>query len=367
MLKSAHLTTKQMMILICFTAFGTIFFTLPRMLAQASGHSGWLSILLGGVMVIPTFWLITQIGSSMQEKSIIGYCLSLFGPVFGRVYALLFLLPVLFFSAFIVRILAEIIVSLVLPETPLELVIILLLILRYYLALGGMLSIARWGEIIAPVIVVLFVTMFALSMENVDLERIEPFFNASFMDIWKGALGICSTFSELIVLLYIYPQIKNKTHLFPALMWSMFMILCLFEVTFLITMGTYGNAFTQRLMFPIIELVKDISIFEFIEHLESPFLAVWIFINVTKGTLMFYACCVGSRDWFGTIDIGNLMIPISVIIFYISMIPDNIYASIISFEIAKGVTFCLYALVLLTILWLAGKMKARRTANGNTA
>lgn len=366
-MKSAHLTTKQMMILVCFISFGTIFFTLPRTLAQASGHSGWLSILIGSLMVIPTFWLITQIGSAMQEMSIIAYCLSLFGPVFGRVYALLFLLPLLFFAAIIIRILAEIIVSLVLPETPLELVIIMLLVLRYYLAQGGMLSIARWGEIIAPVIVLMFVTMFALSMENVDLERIEPFFSASLMEVWKGSLGICSTFSEMIVLLYIYPQIKKKAQVLPALLWSMFIVLCLFEVTFLITMGTYGSAFTQRLMFPVIELVKDIAIFEFIEHLESPFLAVWIFINITKNSLLFYACCVGSRDWFGTIDIGNLMIPISIIIFYLSMIPDNINASIVSFEIAKGVTFWLYAFVLLTILWLAGKMKARRTANEKPA
>ncbi|OCT16283.1 hypothetical protein A8709_02280 [Paenibacillus pectinilyticus] len=363
---SAHLTTKQIMILLCFIAFGTIFFTLPRTLAQASGHSGWLSILIGSLMTIPILWLIKQIGSSMQEMSLIGYCLSLFGPIFGRLYALLLLLPLVFFSAVIIRIIAEIIVSLVLPETPLELVIFMLLVLRYYLALGGMLSIARWGEIIAPGVVVLLVIMLTLSLENVDMERIEPLFNASMMDVFKGSLGICSVFSEFTVLLLIYPQVKNKGQVFPALLWSMFIVVCLFEVIFLITMGTYGNAFTQRLIFPVIELVKDIAIFEFIEHLESPFLALWLFINVTKGTLMFYACCVGSRDWFGTVDVGKLMIPISVIIFYLSLIPDNIYASIVSFEIAKGATFCLYALVVLTVLWLAGKMKARRAANEHT-
>ncbi|KRE58339.1 GerAB/ArcD/ProY family transporter [Paenibacillus sp. Soil750] len=362
-MSSAQLTTKQIMILLCFTVFGTIFFTLPRTIMQASGHSGWVSILIGSLMVIPLLWLMTQIGSSMQEMSIIAYCLSLFGPFFGRVFGLFILVPLVFLSGISIRLVGELFVTLILPETPLEIIAIMLIVLRYYLAKGGMASIARWGEVVMPGVVVLIIIMFGLSFQKVSMERILPLLNASFMDVIKGSLAICSVFSEISVLLFIYPQIKNKSHMFKKLIWSVIIIMFLFEVIFLVTIGTFGSAYTQRLMFPVVELIKDIAIFDFIEHLESIFLALWVFINVSKGALSFYACCIGTRDLFGTKDYKELMLPISVIMFYISLLPDNIYVSIVSFEIAKGVTFCWYSLILLVIVWIAGKLKARRTAN----
>ncbi|NQX63445.1 GerAB/ArcD/ProY family transporter [Paenibacillus qinlingensis] len=362
-MSSAQLTTKQIMILLCFTVFGTIFFTLPRTIMQASGHSGWVSILVGSLMVLPLLWLISQIGSSMQEMSIIAYCLSLFGPFFGRVFALLILVPLVFLSGTSIRLVGELFVTLILPETPLEIIAIMLLVLRYYLAKGGMASIARWGEVVMPGVVVLIIIMFGLSFQKVDVERILPLLNASPMDVFRGSLAIWSVFSEISVLLFIYPQIKHKNHMFKKLIWCTIIVMFLFEVIFLVTIGTFGSAYTQRLMFPVVELIKDIAIFDFIEHLESIFLALWVFINVSKGALTFYACCIGTQDWFGTKDYKELMLPVSVIMFYISLLPDNIYVSIVSFEIAKGVTFCWYAFILLIIVWIAGKLKARRTAN----
>lgn len=362
-MSSAHLTTKQIIILLCFTAFGTIFFTLPRMITQASGHSGWLSILVGSLMVVPLLWLMVQIGSSMQEMGIIAYCLSVFGPFFGRMFALLILVPLIVFSGITIRLIGELFITLILPETPLELIVFMLLILRYYLARGGMVSIAHWGEIIMPGVFILIIVMFGLSMDKVDMERILPILNSSFWDVMKGALGICSVFSEMTVLLFIYPQIKNKSHMFKKLIWSTIIVMCLFEMIFLISIGTFGSAYTQRLIFPVVELIKDIAIFDFIEHLESLFIALWVFINVTKGTLTFYASCMGLRDWFGTKDFRGMMLPISVIIFYISLLPGNIYVAIVSFEISKGLTFWGYSYIILIILWLAGKLKARKTMN----
>ncbi|UKS28744.1 spore germination protein [Paenibacillus sp. HWE-109] len=360
---SPNLTTKQTLLLLCFSVYGTLFFTLPRNLTQAAGHNGWLSILIGSLLVIPIIWLISEVGSSMQEKSIIAYCLSLFGPVFGRLFALLLLGPLLLFSAITVRIITELFVTLILPETPLELIVVMMLILRYYLAHGGILSIARWSEVILPGIAVLMLILFVLSLENVEFQRMLPLFNASMLDTLKGSLGICSAFSEMTLVLFIYPHVKNKSKMIHTMVWTIIIVTFSFEIVFLVTLGTYGSAFTQRLTFPVMELIKDIAIFEFIEHLESPFLALWIFLNLTKGTFTFYCCCTGFQDWFGTSHFRGLMIPISVIIFYLSLIPDNVYNAIVEYEIAKGAVFCFYALLLLTILWLAGKLKARRSAH----
>ncbi|MGG1514148.1 endospore germination permease [Paenibacillus oryzisoli] len=358
-----HLSTKQIIILSCFTVYGTIFFTLPRILAQAAGHTGWLSILIGSLLSVPMIWLISRVGGAMDEKNLIGHALHVFGPVIGRLFALLLLLPLLLVSAMTVRIISELFVALLLPETPLELIILMLLLLRCYLIKDGMRAVAQWGEIVLPGVVLLMAVLFTLSLNDVELQRITPYFTSSFSDVFRGSLGICSLFSEMILLLFIYPSIKHKHHMFRIMLWCVVVVTLLFEVTFFLTLGTYGSAYTQRLTFPVVEMIKDIDIFEFIEHLESPFIAAWVFINVTKGSFTLYASCVGFQEWFGTQTHRSLIVPMAVIVFYCALIPGNIYQSIVEFEAAKGLIFCVYALVILLLLWAAGKLKTRRSRN----
>ncbi|MEI7025331.1 GerAB/ArcD/ProY family transporter [Paenibacillus sp. y28] len=365
-MSAERISSKQIFILLSFCVFGTIFFTLPRTLTDLAGHSGWLSILIAGLMFLPFMWMLTRIGFYMKEEPFIPFCLRLLGPMLGRLFALLVLLPLVVISAMTLRVIAELFISLVLPETPIELVLALLLILRYYLTLGGISAIARWAEIVIPGIAVTFITLCALSINNVELSRIEPLFNASFGEVFRGAVVILSGLTEMLFLLFVWPNLRNKHGVFAVLLYADAVLMAAFLIIYLLSIGTYGSALTAHLTYPFIEMVKDINIFEFIQHLESIFLALCIFMNLTKGSFTFYMILIGCKDWFGASSYRPLMLPVTLIMFYLALVPQNLYLVLIEYEKAKGLTFSAYAYALAAILLLAAKLKSRGTRHEQT-
>ncbi|MCD1258056.1 endospore germination permease [Paenibacillus athensensis] len=366
-MEGAHLSSKQLLILLCLSVYGTIFITLPRSLTQTASHNGWIAIILAAVLFIPLLGMLERLGQAMGSQDFITFCLGLLGNVAGRLFTLLFVLtPLIVFSAATVRVFTELFVAIVLPETPLELPIIMLLALRFYLTSGGLSAIARWGEVVMPGIVVITLLLFGLSFSKVGLHRIEPFWNATVPETLKASLSALSAFAEMLMLLFLWPNIREKQRVFKVLLGGTGLLAIVFVLDFVVAVGTYGSAYTARLAFPMLEVIKDIELLHFIEHLESIFLSLWMFISLTKGSLTLYTVSVGFQHWFRLPSFRPLLVPLSIIIFFIAISPPNLYISIIEYEKFKGLYYAIYAYVLVGGLLALAKLRARGGSHGQT-
>jgi|GEM_PF-3339424 len=360
-----RISSKQVNILLIFTVFGTVFITLPRNLSQVAGHSGWIAILLAAVLFMPLLFLILKLCQAQGRQDLIPFCLQLMGPVAGRLFSLLFILfPLILYSAATVRMLTELFVTMVLPEAPLELLVAMVLLLRVYLVSGGLSSISRWAEVVMPIIIFFAVLLFLLSFNKVEMQHIEPFWNKSVWETLKGSCFVLSAFSEMTLLLFLWPYLRQQTGLGKPLLISTAVLTFFFLVTYFFTMGTYGATYTSRMTFPVMEVIQDIELFNFIEHMEGVFLGIWVLMNLTKGAFTLYAISRGFQHWFGASDFRRLAVPLSVIIYFVAITPPNLVVAIIEFEKFKSYVFPVYCYVTIGILLLLAKLKARSHSHG---
>lgn len=359
------LTQKQMIIVSVFYVFGTLFITLPRILAVTALHTGWLSILIAMLLFMVYSLLLGKVVVSIGDKDFIPYLHGVFGRWVGPVVTMVFfLLPTLMYSAFVVRLVTELFVTLILPETPFEVLIILILILRYWMVSGGISGIGVFSEIVMPAAVLVLLSIFLMSGNDADASRIMPLFDTGFVGLARSSMAVLSAYLELGILLYAANRIRDPGSTARSMHVVNVSVGLLFVLVYWLCLSNFGVAFTSRLSFPTIEMVRNVSMFNFIEHIESIFLAVFVFINLTKGALTMYACCVGFQSWFKLPSYRPLMMPITVIIYFLALLPQNLPQAVFRFEQFKSLTYPVYGFATILFLYAAAKLRASRMQGG---
>ncbi|WP_168121523.1 endospore germination permease [Paenibacillus sp. HB172176] len=351
---SNQITNKQLIILITFYIFGSIFFSMPRVLVHTSNHTGWLSILAAMLFFCGYAWLVMAVIGRMKQSDdqLIVYASQCLGLVGGRIFSAVFILiPLLLFMSFTNRLVADLFTLLILPETPREIIIICIIFMQYHMLGGGITTVARWSQLIMPFSAVMITVLYALSLSNSQLTRLQPVLDSTFFGFFDGTLFIFGGFAEAAVLFFIYRHVRNRQALFQSLLYVNGWVSVLFLSTFLVVLSTMSTSHIKRTIFPVIELIRDITLFDSIEHLEFIFLVVWMFIILSKAALSMYASCEGWRQWFDLKNYNSIRIPVCVIIYFCSLMPQNLLDAVIEVESFKAIVFPVYSILMLVCLW----------------
>lgn len=364
-MENSRMTQHQLMFVSGFYIFGTMFITLPRSLTVLVQHAGWLCILLAMVLFAGYSWLLARLLNRIGDEGFITYVNGLMGRWLGMPFTLLFLLvPTLFYSAYVMRLVGELFETLVIPETPLGILLVMFLILRYWNVRGGLRSIGTFAEVLFPMILLILIVMLLLSAGHVELSRIEPMLDTSFSGFFKGTMSVLAVFMEIGILLYASRGIIKREQTFSSLLKVNVSVGILFLLTYWLCLGTFGSAYVKRLAFPTVEMVRNISFVHFFEHVEIIFLTMWVMMNLVKGALTYYACVSGLQNWFGLNSYRRLLFPVAVIIYYLAMIPQNLAQAVFRFDQFKG---HLYPYAGLLFLLLMELLAWRKTKKGGAA
>ncbi|MDF2937484.1 MAG: spore germination protein [Paenibacillaceae bacterium] len=364
-MEKSRITQYQLMFVSGFYIFGTMFITLPRSLTVLVLHTGWLCILLATALSVGYAWLLTRLLKRIGDQGFITYVISLMGRWVGMPFALFFLLvPTLFYSSYVMRLVGELFETLIIPETPLGIMLVMFLILRYWNVRGGLRSIGIFAEVLFPLILLILVSMLLLSAGHVEMSRMMPLFDADFSGLYKGTLSVLAVFMEIGIVLYASRGIIKREQTLGSLIKVNITVGFLILLIYWLCLGTFGSAYLMRLAFPTIEMVRNISFVHFFEHVEIIFLAMWVMMNMVKGALTFYACVSGFQSWFGLNSYRRLMFPIAVIIYYLASIPQNLVQAVFRIDQFKGHMYPYAGLLFLLLTEILAWWKAKK---GGTA
>lgn len=352
------ITQKQLIILFIIYISGTLFVTLPRLLATTAQHTGWLCILLAMGLFVGYSFFLSRVVLMMKDMDYITFVHKLVGKWIGPSITMVFLLiPTLLYSAFVVRLVTELFVTLVIPETPLWILVAMILILRFWMTAGGIQTIGVYVELVLPGLVVVMTMMLSMSAIQLDLSRLTPFFDADTSGIVKGTMGVFGAYLEIGIVLFIGNRLRSPEHTYYSFNWINVWVGIVFLAVYFLSIGNFGVAFSQRMAFPSIEMIRNISIANFIEHIESIFLSIWVLMNLAKGATTMYACCVGLQSWFKLPSYRPLMMPVSIIVYFLALLPQNLLQAVFRFEHFKALAYPLYGFGTIVLLYLLGKWR----------
>ncbi|MCY9661511.1 GerAB/ArcD/ProY family transporter [Paenibacillus chondroitinus] len=205
---------RQFTILVILLTLGDSILILPSSVAGASHQDAWISGLLGTLFGLISVWIYAVLGGLYPGLSLIQYTPLIAGKWLGAVLNISFLI---FFAITVVVVTWEIgdfFTSMVLPDTPIEVLELLFYGLLIFAVRLGIGTIIRASEIFFPWIMLIMFTLIVLLVPQMEISRIQPILEEGMRPVLLGSLP--ATFlpcMEIFCLLILIPHVKESKKL----------------------------------------------------------------------------------------------------------------------------------------------------------
>lgn len=335
---------------------------IPSLLGNA-GRDGWMSVLLGAVVLLPWIFLVIYIHKQSERKHIGDWLTSVVGNRLSAIarYSIAFFLIIL--AVFTMSETLEWITATFLPETPLVLMLFVYTILCILLVTTNLQTIVILNVLVLFWVVILGFFVAFTNLQVKDYALLMPFLEHGLPPVIKSAAYPGSGFIELIIFLFLQHQVKDPFR------WYHFAIMMLILVG--LTIGPlvgsiieFGPKEAAQQRYPAYEEWGLVSIGRYFEHLDFLSIYQWLtgaFIRVS--VLLFIAVDLLKMTG-NTQQIWRIIAPAFLFLsLSLFLLPDHVflkikgdYLLIITFFFMLALTF------FLTIIAFKSKRPVKKTS-----
>jgi spore germination protein KB len=362
MLENQKINKRQFMIWVILTSTSTSILVVPGPLVARANQDAWIAALLGIIVGLFITTLYNALGNLFENTTIVEYMQKVLGKYFGTLVSLWFVLFLLLDSSAILWVVGNFIAINILPETPIEEINILFLIVVIIGSRLGVEVIVRAAEVLFPWVLTVFIILVLLLGIQVKFQNIHPILENGIKPILSGILTyeVFTTLTSVNFLMF-YPVCINdakggkKSFLLGTLIGGTI----IFTITFL-SILVMGATAVKRNVYPSYELVKKIALGNFVERVEALIAMIWIVSIFFKEILCFYGTNLGLAQIFKLKDYKSLTLPVGMIVIVLSLVvyPNDIYER--EFEASTWMYYALTSgLFIPTLLLVVGKIKKR--------
>lgn len=290
------ITSIQVGVFIFNTILGVGILTLPASLAKEVKSDAWLVAIVSGILNIIFIYFMCRIGVKFGDLGFVGTLKKLFGGFLGTILALPTFVYFLVFASIGTRIFAETTKLYLLQNTPLEFIILPLLILTIILARAGVEPTARFFEIVTPIVLIVIVFLALVALSDSDFSNIRPTLNEPPMKYLAGIKAGAFAYGGFEVLLILFPFIRKPKQAFKASSIALITITIVYTVIIAETLAKFGPEQTSSLIYPTMTMMQASAVpGGFLERLEGLLLAMWVvFVFTTQVAMMFSFSVIGG-------------------------------------------------------------------------
>ncbi len=315
-----EITLRQITFMYLFISISTILRQVPQALAGEAGRSGYISPLLSLVATVPLTAIIIFIMKSYPGLNIYEIMKQVMGTFLSKL--ILFLYLIWLFLAVTAKVTSY---SLTLqftlmPRTRSDFFMAVMAVLIFYALLRGMKTIFRFSELTLGTVLILFAILFVCAIPRLRTDYLLPISTVHLREAALASKHVAAVGGNMIIALFFADKLKLNPDK-PQLHRLWFGVLTFTVLAFVITLFTFGisgPSLTSSLPFPFYITVKSISFFNVFERFEVLVTLICIlsdYIAIAILAVLLLRCL----EWiFHLEQCENLLIPLAVIIFYLT-------------------------------------------------
>ncbi|MEB2299469.1 endospore germination permease [Lysinibacillus xylanilyticus] len=247
------------------------------------GRDGWASVLLASVIIFFWLFLLVYIQKKTNQEPIRDWLEGKIGKIGSTIVIYLIVIYLLILAAFTMVETLQWINSTFLPQTPAFILLLIYTILCILLVTTSLQTIVILNVFVLFGVVVFGFFVAFTNLQVKDYELLRPFFEHGFQPVIKGMIYPASGFIELLTLLFLQHQFKDRIR------WYHFgiMLFILMGLTLGPLMGAiaeFGPTEAAKQRYPAYEEWGLVSIGRYIEHLDFFSIYQWLtgtFIRVS--------------------------------------------------------------------------------------
>ncbi len=242
------------------------------LLAEKAGKSGWLSILIAGLVTLLLLWIIVETSIKNPKQSLVENLRSRLGKALGNIVTVIYLLLIFFLLIMItyqaVRI-TELNFIYIYINPYIFIVIAYLLVI--YMITGGATILVRVNDTILPIFLLLLLVIMILDIPFIELDRGRPLWPGNWGDVIRGASLPLILFSELTAISMLWPYCRDHHDKKKAIKTMGFLVVQGILIMSFIAWAliiTFGAERTSSLIVPIYYLAREIFYGQFISNFQ---------------------------------------------------------------------------------------------------
>lgn len=323
-----QITTIQSAAILVSTIIGVGVLPLPLFAVRAGDSGAPLVTLLSVLLAFVGLTIISLLGMRFPNKSIVQYAEDIIGRWLGRIGSALVIAYFAVLCSLTAREFGEVVITAVMPRTPLEVTVIVMLLLAAIATRKTITTFAYIHHFYFPLLLFPVLLIVALSLKNAERINLLPVWgNGVFgkSEMLGGILTIAALFQGAFVMTTVIPAMRRPDKAFAASAWGMLIAGGLYVIIVAATVGVFGSEEIKNLLWPTLELAKATSLpANVLERLDAAFLAVWVTAVFTTLYSSYFFTIKETSKLFRLGDHKMFSFFLLPIIYFMAMLPQSI-------------------------------------------
>lgn len=360
---NANISVRQAKFLLILQMFNMSMLILPRIAGKVAGHDGYMLPIVGFVLGSIYIWSITTLLNRFPGEGIDTIAPKVLTKWIGFLIVGLYIVKLIVGAGLEARMFAEMVSQVLLPKTPLPVIILILLFAVHYLIKSGLEASGRMAEVVAYFVFVPLVFILLLVLIKTDFKQLLPIFTARPKGFLAGSYYVSMTFMPLEFLLVIGCLINKPSKLKSVCFYAIGMISIIEVILIALTFTGVGMVTSTKQLWPVLTLMQSIQLpGSFVENQEI-FMMIWWIMSVymyVSGSIYVAALTISKLAKFNRQNVT--VMPLIPIVFFISMLPSSLvdsYTYLVTFSGQVGIIFLFIVPLVLLIV-----AKLRRIGGG---
>lgn len=313
MIEKGKISALQMGIMMypASLAMGILF--IPSITSEYAGRDMWISPIWASVLGFLTVFIAFKLNKLYPKETIIQYSRNILGVIPGKVIGVMILLFYLHEISVFTWEYSEFVGSSFLPQTPMVVVMGGMVLACAFVVTGGVEVLGRLAEMTVPIFLFLLLFILILLIPDMEVKHIFPIMEYGIGPSIKGAASLGYLFSDFLLISFFLPFLTNQEKGMKSGMISVFAVMLTIITTNIMIIFVFGNA-SGSFEAPIMTAVKFISVADFLSHLESIVMAIWIAGTVIQIGVFYYVLALGTAQWLNLIDYRPVVFPLGFLI-----------------------------------------------------
>lgn len=271
-------------------------------LGLSAKEDAWIALLISlglGIFITLFFIYLANLLPGKNLFEMFEYCFS--RPIAIGI-SLLYSVYFLYYACRIIRDFGELIASIVLPITPIEVSTFALVIVIGFILYLGLEVLARTAEIFTPYAVTFNILLFIFLYVggNLDISNIKPILGEGLQPLWKVIFPfeLIRPYGQLLVLTLLLNNVTNSKYSKKIIVVSVTFASILLILSSLLIVLSLGYDVALRSTFPLLSAARLVSIGEFLQRIDAIVIFCMMLGTLVKSAIYFYSGLQGLEYVF---------------------------------------------------------------------
>lgn len=316
---------REIMFAVPSIIIGVGILSLPRQLSLVTkGSDGWVSIILGGIIVGICCWIVSKLASRFPGQTFYDYSAKIITKPVALILTVIFAIHFSLFTAYEMRSIAFITKQYLLHRTPTEVIALAFLLVVIYSVAGERVSLFRLNIMFLPIIFFITLIVGLFNIQLIEMDNFFPVFQTSISGYASGVKETIFSFEGFEILLFYVALMNRPKKAMKASLFGMSVVVILYLFIHIITIGSFSYLATAQLLYPTVELAKEVQVpGGFFERFESIFFTIWIMALFNTAAMGYDVALLAINSIFKRVKKHVIIFIMAPIIYIVGLLPQD--------------------------------------------